>query len=96
MSINVSDFAPGSKLSFQGFVGSPPAAIFTVERHDDGIHRLVDVLHVPIPRWPKTTDEYHRTRRWVTRKVLAAFQAGGCQRIYQVPGVAGKTLEGGA
>lgn len=77
---NIGNFLPGSKLIFAGFRDRPAVAAFTVERSDEGMMRVAEVLHVPIRRKPTTRRGYYKTRRWAQRRVLAALSAGGPER----------------
>lgn len=70
---NIGNFAPQRKLIFAGFKDRPAAARFVVERFDEGVMRVAEVLHVPIRRKPTTRRGYHKTRRWAWRRALAAL-----------------------
>lgn len=75
---NIGNIAPQRKLIFTGFRERPAVAAFVVERFDEGVMRITEVLHVPIRRKPTTRRGYYKTRRWAMRRVLAAL-AGGPQ-----------------
>ena len=65
----------GRKVVFQGFRGeSPAAAIFSLERFEGGVFRVVDLLLVPIRFRPRSPEGARRTRSWAQRQVLAALE----------------------
>ena len=72
-SSNIGNFSPRIKLNFVGFRERPYRAAFTVERFDEGVMRVAEVLHVPIRRKPTTRRGYHKTRRWAWRRALEAL-----------------------
>lgn len=68
---NINNCAPGRKLIFLGFRGHRPAvAAFTLEKFDDGVMRISEILHVSIHHRPNTRRGYHRTKAWARRRVL--------------------------
>jgi hypothetical protein len=73
---NIGNFAPQRKLIFTGFGDRPAVAVFTVERFDEGVMRVAEVLHVPIRRKPTTRRGFYRTRRWAWRRALEALAGG--------------------
>ena len=73
---NMGNFAPGRKLIFQGFRGNRPAvATFCLEKSDDGVFRIVDILHVPVHHRPTTQEGYRRTKRWPRQRALQSMGA---------------------
>ncbi len=73
---SIGNFAPRRKLIFAGFRDRAAAAAFVVERFDEGVMRVAEVMHVPIRRRPTPQRGYYKTRRRALRRALAALGAG--------------------
>jgi hypothetical protein len=66
----------GRRICFQGFRGEQPAAaIFSLERFENGVFRVVDLFRVPVRFRPKSSTGHSQTEAWARRQLLIALEA---------------------
>mgnify|MGYP001094157696 CR=1 FL=1 len=70
----LNDLASGVKTHFLGFQAEPPAAKFSVERHQ-GDQRHLERWNVLIRHKPRTTHGYKITKSWAKRRLLEELEA---------------------